>query len=1171
MALPDLSLVVDEDTPLSSAVLLSNDSDADGDLLSALPVASPTNGSLTLNADGSIDSYVPNANFVGTDSFSYKATDGALESDVVDVSITVNPVNDTPVAYDDLFFSTDEDTTLAIYPNQLLGNDSDLEGDVLSLGPIGSAASGTVVVNDNGTPADGSDDWLEFTPASNFAGDATFTYQASDGMALSLAANVTIAVYAVNDAPVAVADSLTATEDTTLNITRDDLLGTDADNDEDPDNADATLNIFVEIFPCMGTLTENPDGTFDYVPNTDYFGLDEFSYYVGDTTGAYSDIVTVTIDIAPVADDPTTTGIPALELPYAPEDIELDLWQFFDDAEDGPDLTYAVTVTETNNPSLFTSMPIPDADDFLMLGAASGAAGWAILKVEATDSNGGTVFTTFAVTTRKPKVWISDIKHTGETATPGFFVIERVGDLGQALAVSYSLAGTATLSTAPGSGDYSGPAALSGALTFAPSQSTLTVSIAPADDSVGEPNHENVILTLSPSTTYQLANPYDDDPTDNEPSFGPASATITLHDNDSGAVVWVSHVKHTSEGAPSPSEDGEFLLETVGEVGLFEDGSGASVPAPPGGWYQYVAPTGTLQLMDPQPGEGPDVIFDLCGTATLDVDSSGDDDYSGPLSATRVTSLGAVTSSTGESCQRLRALMATGVPLSIPIRARADGVTENAEKARLQLQGPLTGSDTWLWPSDSTGLLYGTLREGAYAVGNPASDSVKLADTPAAACSVAPPPTTGSSGGTGSSAATVSAPFEPALIDAGWFITANAIVSEREGVARIILYLAEENLAAQFFMVELVDGSASKSQNGVRFDYEDISQQMTVPTGDLNIMLSVPINDDDEDESDSETFYLRVTDAAGITAIATIEIIDDDGVPNCSPALAANPKWVEVRAGKGRLWEAAEDGADLMSLAEAITGDRRDWVSIFPARGKDTNKDEWDNYPVAKKGAIASVKALLKADQGPVLLVVQKKDGIQPGTAPDVYLRDSKALIDKDLKAGKVKFITMEFSTYQSLANVIRETSSDGYAPIASTYIVHHWSATPTETPNLDMFFKAGADGINANNKWDNNTNTLEIARKKRFPPRSWFAASGEVVSWGCHTEKVAEAIAKLLLRRGAAARGTTKNLYVRHDLGVFSAGFDTNTNNFLDANERATTISGVLAFPFWSSYDGKL
>src|SRR4029450_11802923 len=152
--------------------------------------------SLTLNAEGSL-SYTPNANFHGTDSFTYTATDGTASSNTAAVTITVTSMNDAPVAANDSY-STAEDTPLTVTAPGVLTNDTDADGDGLSvtaLSPLTGPSNGSLTLN-----ADGS---LSYTPNANFHGTDSFTYTATDGTASSNTAAVTITVTSVNDAPVA--------------------------------------------------------------------------------------------------------------------------------------------------------------------------------------------------------------------------------------------------------------------------------------------------------------------------------------------------------------------------------------------------------------------------------------------------------------------------------------------------------------------------------------------------------------------------------------------------------------------------------------------------------------------------------------------------------------------------------------------------------------------------------------------------------------------------------------------------------------------------------------------------------------------------------------------------------------------------------------------------------
>ncbi|NEU06746.1 tandem-95 repeat protein, partial [Flavihumibacter sp. R14] len=151
-----------EETPITIAApgILVNDSDIDGDAITAIKVTDPANGTLVFNADGSF-TYTPNANFNGTDSFTYKVSDGSLESNTATVTITVTPVNDAPVALNDAYTTTEE-TPVSVPLPGVMTNDSDIDGDAITAIKVTDPANGTLVFN-----ADGS---FTYTPNANFNG-----------------------------------------------------------------------------------------------------------------------------------------------------------------------------------------------------------------------------------------------------------------------------------------------------------------------------------------------------------------------------------------------------------------------------------------------------------------------------------------------------------------------------------------------------------------------------------------------------------------------------------------------------------------------------------------------------------------------------------------------------------------------------------------------------------------------------------------------------------------------------------------------------------------------------------------------------------------------------------------------------------------------------------------
>ena len=279
------SYTTDEDTALNVAApgVLDNDTDPNNDTLTAALVDDVTNGTLTLNADGSF-SYAPDANFNGSDSFTYKASDGSLDSNVATVNITVNAVNDAPVATNDSY-STNEDTALTVAAPAVLSNDSDVENDTLAAVLVSNPSNGTLSLN-----ADGS---FTYTPDSNYNGPDSFTYKANDGTDDSNVATVSITVNAVNDAPACTSPQSGSTnEDTALNAS---VACTDVDN--------STLTYSKVGDPSHGTVVVNSDGTFTYTPAANYNGSDSFTFKANDGD-LDSNVATFNITIAAVNDNP---------------------------------------------------------------------------------------------------------------------------------------------------------------------------------------------------------------------------------------------------------------------------------------------------------------------------------------------------------------------------------------------------------------------------------------------------------------------------------------------------------------------------------------------------------------------------------------------------------------------------------------------------------------------------------------------------------------------------------------------------------------------------------------------------------------------------------------------------------------------------------------------------
>ena len=183
--------------------VLDNDTNADGLPLSAQLVTSTTNGSLTLNSDGSF-SYTPHLGFAGTDSFTYTATDGHATSQPATVTIYVYS---TPVANPDQYATQPGQLLDVNTADGVLANDSNADGNPLTANLVTPPANGTLVLDGDGS--------FTYTPNAGFTGTDSFSYTASDAYATSAPATVTITVYSV---PVANPDVYTTPENQTLTV-----------------------------------------------------------------------------------------------------------------------------------------------------------------------------------------------------------------------------------------------------------------------------------------------------------------------------------------------------------------------------------------------------------------------------------------------------------------------------------------------------------------------------------------------------------------------------------------------------------------------------------------------------------------------------------------------------------------------------------------------------------------------------------------------------------------------------------------------------------------------------------------------------------------------------------------------------------------------------------------
>ena len=293
------SVKTPEDTPV---VINLTGNDPDGDTLNYTVIKEPTHGQLSGTAPNL--TYKPNANFNGPDSFTFKVNDGAVDSFVATISITVTAVNDAPTA------TANKATIQEDTPGPVTLSGSDLDGDSLTY---------TIVTNPSHGSLSGTEPDLIYTPDINYNGADSFTFRANDGTTDSAPAVFSIEVIPADDPPVAHPGSITLAEDTSAKITLE---------ADDPDGDPLTYSIVRQ--PSNGKLTGTAPN-LTYTPKPNFNWLDSFTFKVNDGNSD-SEPATVLITVNPANDPPkakddkitTQEDIPIKKIDVLANDTEVD-------------------------------------------------------------------------------------------------------------------------------------------------------------------------------------------------------------------------------------------------------------------------------------------------------------------------------------------------------------------------------------------------------------------------------------------------------------------------------------------------------------------------------------------------------------------------------------------------------------------------------------------------------------------------------------------------------------------------------------------------------------------------------------------------------------------------------------------------------------------------------
>ena len=227
---------------------------------------------------------IPNADWNGAETITFRATDPGLLYDDDAATFTVTAVNDAPAAVDDAY-ATDEDLALVRTSAQLVANDTDVDGPALSVSAVSNPTNGTVGLV-SGT--------ITFTPTTNFNGTAGYDYTVTDG-SLTDTGHVTVTVNAINDPPAAVDDAYATDEDLALVRTSAQLVANDTDVDGPALSVSAVSN------PTNGTVGL-VSGTITFTPTTNFNGTAGYDYTV--TDGSLTDTGHVTVTVNAINDAP---------------------------------------------------------------------------------------------------------------------------------------------------------------------------------------------------------------------------------------------------------------------------------------------------------------------------------------------------------------------------------------------------------------------------------------------------------------------------------------------------------------------------------------------------------------------------------------------------------------------------------------------------------------------------------------------------------------------------------------------------------------------------------------------------------------------------------------------------------------------------------------------------
>ena len=486
----------------SARGVLNNDFDANGDAITAVLVSSPTSASsFTLNADGSF-TYVPAADFFGTDTFTYRASDGTSTSNLAMVTITVNAVNDAPTASGSAALAAVlEDTAnppgavVSALFSANYGDAADLTqatalSGVAIIGNAATAAQGTWQYSSNGSSWNNvptaplgdtgamllpSSYYLRFLPAADYGGTpGSLTIRLADGSAggvsFSASSNISASIGGTGKwsaGSVVLDTSVTPVGDTpsVTNATTNEDTQTTSGLVISRNAADGAEVTHFKITAISGGTLYQSDGStvvssgdfitvaqgnagLRFTPSANSTANGSFQVQASTApldTGLGGGLATATIVVNPINDAPTTSGIANINVNEDAAPSVVNLFAAFADIEDA-DSALVYTVTGNTNPALFSAATINGVAGTLTLGYAANASGTADVTLRATDTGGLFVETTFTVTVNPvndpPVGSIANITVNEDAAPSAIDLFAAFADVEDAdAALTYSITG----------------------------------------------------------------------------------------------------------------------------------------------------------------------------------------------------------------------------------------------------------------------------------------------------------------------------------------------------------------------------------------------------------------------------------------------------------------------------------------------------------------------------------------------------------------------------------------------------------------------------------------------------------------------------------------------------------------------------------------------------------